>query len=65
MNDVSTNWVYADVTPLKIKFKKTHDDAKLPSVNNEACLTGDSGYDLFSVEAVSYTHLTLPTIYSV
>ena len=50
MNDVSTNWVYADVTPLKIKFKKTHNDAKLPSVNNEACLTGDSGYDLFSVE---------------
>ena len=46
----STNYVFADKQPLFVKFKKTHDDAKLPAVNNEQSMTGDSGYDLFAVE---------------
>ena len=46
----NTNWVYVDNKVLTVKFKKTHDDAKLPTVNNEECMTGDSGYDLFAVE---------------
>lgn len=36
-----------------IKFKKTHPDAKLPMANNSDPSTGDSGYDLVSVEDVS------------
>jgi len=46
----NTNWVNVDKQALTVKFKKTHDDAKLPTVNNEECMTGDSGYDLFAVE---------------
>lgn len=38
---------------LYIKFKKTHPDAKLPTVNNKDYGTGDSGYDLVSVDSVS------------
>jgi len=46
----NTNWVNVDKQALTVKFKKTHDDAKLPTVNNEECMTGDSGYDLFAVK---------------
>lgn len=33
-----------------IKFKKTHEDAVLPSANNSESGVGDSGYDLTAVE---------------
>ena len=35
---------------ITIKFKKTHPDAILPKKNNPNPLTGDSGYDIFSIE---------------
>ncbi len=35
---------------IEIKFKKTHPDAVLPSANNPEWGTGDTGYDLTSVE---------------
>lgn len=35
-----------------VKFKKTHEDAVLPKANNSELATGDSGYDLVSVEDV-------------
>jgi len=35
-----------------IKFKKTHPDAVLPSVNHDELGTGDTGYDISSVEDV-------------
>lgn len=38
-----------------VKFKKTHEDAVLPKANNTDLATGDSGYDLFSVEDVCLT----------
>lgn len=37
---------------IKVKFVKTHPDAKLPTANHNTPLTGDSGYDLFSVSDV-------------
>ena len=38
---------------MEIKVKKTHDQAVLPQANNTDQLTGDSGYDLTAVEAVT------------
>ena len=35
-----------------VKFVKTHEDAKLTKANNSEIGTGDSGYDLTSVEDV-------------
>ena len=35
-----------------VKFVKTHNDAKLPKANNDSIGTGDSGYDLTSVDEV-------------
>ena len=37
---------------VSVKFKKTHDDSVLPMANNNETATGDSGYDLVSVEDV-------------
>jgi len=37
---------------MEIKFKKTHEDAKLPTKNHSNSLTGDAGFDLFAVESV-------------
>lgn len=37
---------------IKVKFVKTHPNAKLPIANHNTLLTGDSGYDLFSVDGV-------------
>jgi len=37
---------------MEIKFLKTHEDAVLPKSNHSDLLTGDTGYDLTSVEAV-------------
>lgn len=34
----------------EIKFIKAHEDALLPQRNNKEYLTGDSGYDVYSVE---------------
>ena len=39
-----------DIMKCKIKFKKTHVDAKLPVANNIDPGTGDTGYDLVAVE---------------
>ena len=51
MIDDNVNYTFVTYeTKIKLKFKKTHDDAKLPSVYNNGCDTGDSGYDLFAVE---------------
>lgn len=38
---------------IKVKFVKTHSDAKLPKFNIEDPLTGDIGADLYSVEEVT------------
>lgn len=38
---------------MEIKFIKTHPDAKLPTKNHPHPLTGDAGFDLFSVAEVS------------
>lgn len=35
---------------IKICFVKTHEDARLPERNNKEHLTGDTGYDIYSVE---------------
>ena len=35
-----------------VKFVKTHEDAELPKANNSEIGTGDSGYDLTTVEDV-------------
>jgi len=35
---------------IKIKFKRTHQDAMLPQANNMETHTGDSGFDLVAVE---------------
>jgi dUTP pyrophosphatase len=48
----NVNWNIVDKPAIKVKFLKTHDDAILPKVNNSAWATGDSGYDIFSVEDV-------------
>lgn len=48
----NVNWNIVDKPAIKVKFLKTHDDAVLPKVNNNAWATGDSGYDIFSVEDV-------------
>jgi len=48
----NVNWNIVDKPAIKVKFLKTHDDAILPKVNNNAWATGDSGYDIFSVEDV-------------
>ena len=37
---------------IKIKLKKTHPDAVLPSANNDDIGTGDTGFDLVAVEDV-------------
>jgi len=50
MIDDNVNYNFVNEPSISIKFKKTHDDAKLPSVNNNGWETGDSGYDLFAVE---------------
>tara|TARA_B100001123_G_scaffold447765_1_gene606330 strand:- start:938 stop:1411 length:474 start_codon:yes stop_codon:yes gene_type:complete len=36
----------------QVKFIKTHPDAQLPKANNDEIGTGDSGYDLATVESV-------------
>lgn len=41
----------ANITP-EIKLVKTHPDARLPEANVKDPLTGDTGYDLYSVEYV-------------
>lgn len=48
----NVNWNIVESPAIKVKFLKTHDDAILPKVNNSAWATGDSGYDIFSVEDV-------------
>ena len=40
-------------TQPKVKFIKTHEDAKLPKFNIEDPLTGDIGADLYSVEGTT------------
>jgi len=35
---------------IKVCFIKTHEDARLPERNNKEQLTGDTGYDIYSVE---------------
>lgn len=40
----------ASITP-EIKLVKTHPDAQLPVANVKDPLTGDTGYDLYSVES--------------
>lgn len=40
---------------MNIKVIKTHPDAVLPAANNSELSTGDSGYDLVSVERVLIT----------
>lgn len=40
----------AHIVNIKIKFVKTHCDAVLPKANNDTIDTGDSGYDIYSVE---------------
>lgn len=35
---------------VELRFVKTHEDAQLPSSKNTDPLTGDSGYDVYSVE---------------
>lgn len=37
---------------VRLKFVKTHEDARLPERNHKDPLTGDVGYDLFAVESV-------------
>lgn len=37
---------------IQLKFKKTHPDAVLPQANNKEIDTGDTGYDLTSIETV-------------
>ena len=37
---------------MEVKFKKTHEDAKLPTKNHSNSLTGDAGFDLFAVESI-------------
>jgi len=48
---------YTDKTNIdpvvRVKFKKTHSDARLPAVNNTEAGVGDSGYDLTAVEDVT------------
>jgi len=48
----NVNWNIVDKPAIKVKFLKTHEDAILPKVNNSSWATGDSGYDIFSVEDV-------------
>lgn len=38
------------MSEVEIKFVRTHPDAKLPKANNPSPLTGDTGYDIYSVE---------------
>tara|TARA_E500000318_G_C3569248_1_gene217096 strand:- start:1451 stop:1936 length:486 start_codon:yes stop_codon:yes gene_type:complete len=52
MTDENINWNIVDKPYINVRFLKTHDDAVLPKVNNQAFGTGDSGYDIFSVEEV-------------
>ena len=49
----NVNWNVVDTPAIKVKFLKTHEDATLPKVNNNAWATGDSGYDIFCVEDVT------------
>lgn len=37
---------------MKIDFYNTHPDAKTPEKNHKELLTGDAGFDLFSVEKI-------------
>lgn len=37
---------------IQLKFKKVHEDAILPSRNHQYEMTGDSGYDIYSVQSV-------------
>lgn len=48
----NVNWNIINEPYINVRFLKTHDDAILPKVNNQAFGTGDSGYDIFSVEEV-------------
>lgn len=38
---------------MEINFVKTHEDAQLPKKNYNDPLTGDAGFDLFSIEEVT------------
>jgi len=38
---------------IEIKFIKVHPDAQLPKQNHSGLMTGDTGFDLFSVETVT------------
>lgn len=49
-NAINNHKISHDLYPCKVKFLKTHPDAVLPVVNNNEPYTGDSGYDLTSVE---------------
>ena len=48
----NVNWNIIDEPYINVRFLKTHDDSILPKVNNQSFGTGDSGYDIFSVEEV-------------
>jgi dUTP pyrophosphatase len=40
------------MSEIRIQFVKTHEDSRLPERNNKEHLTGDTGYDIYSVEEV-------------
>jgi dUTP pyrophosphatase len=48
---------------IKIKFVKTHENARLPQRNNNEPLIGDTGYDIYAVEDVDirpHSTITVP-----
>jgi dUTP pyrophosphatase len=48
---------------IKIKFVKTHENARLPQRNNNEPLVGDTGYDIYAVEDVNirpHSTITVP-----
>jgi dUTP pyrophosphatase len=48
---------------IRIKFKKTHPDAVLPTANDHSTGTGDTGYDLTAVEDMTiqgYSSVVVP-----
>lgn len=48
---------------IKIKFVKTHENARLPERNNNQPLVGDTGYDIYAVEDVDirpHSTITVP-----
>lgn len=48
---------------IKIKFVKTHENARLPQRNNNQPLVGDTGYDIYAVEDVDirpHSTITVP-----